>query len=88
MPATAIRELRKGDIVEIVQHDERCRMHLRRVQIVSVVKKHNHYEVLAGNLHNENVWDYQLDLEPWEKIITKPGNIGWFYFENDPEFDG
>jgi len=81
-------ELKAGDIIEIIRHDENCRMNLRRVRLVKVTKKQDHYEVLAGNLHGENVFDYRLDLEPWTKIICEPDNIGWFHFVEDAEFDG
>jgi len=88
MPSTINRELQVGDVIEIVRHDKRCRMNLRRVKLVKVVKKHNRYEVIASNLQNENAWDYVLLLEPWTRIICEPNNVGWFYFQEDAEFDG
>lgn len=85
--ATITNKLAVGDIIEIVRHDERCRMNLRRVRIVSVQTKHNRHEVIASNLKGENAWDYRLPLNSWSEVITEAGNIGWFPFVDDPEFE-
>jgi hypothetical protein len=81
-------ELKQGDIIEIVRHDECCRMNLRRVRIRSIRRVGDKYQIVGENLQGKNAWDYTLDLEPWETIITEPNNVGWFPFIEDEEFDG
>lgn len=88
MNATITNKIEVGDIIEIVRHDERCRMNLRRVKIVSVITKSNRHIVVASNLHGENAWDYRLPLNSWSEVVTAPDNIGWFPFVDDEEFDG
>lgn len=88
MIATITDKLEVGDIIEIIRHDDRCRMNLRRVRIVSVRTRGDYHTVVASNLHGENAWDYVLPRESWSEIVRKPNNAGWFPFVEDVEFDG
>lgn len=86
--AAIVRDLKVGDIIEVVRHDENCRMSLRRVRVRSVRTKNNQHYIVGENLHGDNAWDYVLPLESWRDIVCKPNNCGWFPFVEDEEFDG
>lgn len=83
-----VSTIKVGDIIEIVRHDENSRMNLRRVRVRSVRARGSFHHIIGSNLHDENAWDYQLPLQSWGEIVCEPGNIGWFPFVEDEEFDG
>jgi len=82
------RELKVGDVIEIIRHDAECKMNVRRVRVKSIRTTPRHHYIIGANLHDENAWDYTLPLESWADIVEAPNNCGWYPFEADKEFDG
>lgn len=77
--------LNEGDIIEIVQFDENCEKHLRRVKVKSLRRRSNRYAIIGVNMQGKNSISYTLPLHPVKRPEPLPDTTNWFPFEDRGE---
>ncbi len=83
MSATAERVLEVGDIIEIAQYDELCRLNLRRVRVKAMVPhaKSGGHQIIGVNMQGKNPMDYVLPAAPFTELKRVANTTIWTFTE-------
>lgn len=84
---TMTNGLKRGDIIEVVQFDDKTKKHVRRVRVKRISTGRRFHEIIGENMKGKYPKEYALPLEPLERVEPQPNFIGWFHFDDSGEID-